>query len=166
MTITVRPITPRDADACPRIVRELPEFFTRDVPDRVREDIKRHRCWVVGPGTHVYGFAVVEHREALVAKILWTAVAAEHRNAGLGGALVRAVLRALRAEGVHLVQTKTLDRSAGYRPYEATIRFWERHGFVQTDTIDPMPGWEPGKPSAILVAALAPTVALDVTSPA
>jgi len=30
-------------------------------------------------------------------------------------------------------------------------------GFVQIDTIDPLPGWQPGNPSAIYVAALAET---------
>ena len=34
-----------------------------------------------------------------------------------------------------------LDRSSGYRPYEATRAFWEHNGFVQIDTIDPLPGW-------------------------
>jgi len=35
--------------------------------------------------------------------------------------------------------------------------FWERAGFVQMDTIDPLPGWQPGNPAAIYVAALAIT---------
>ena len=42
-------------------------------------------------------------------------------------------------------------------PYEATRAFWERNGFVHVDTIDPLPGWEPGNPAAIYVAALRPT---------
>jgi hypothetical protein len=63
----------------------------------------------------------------------------------------------LAAEGVSVVEAKTLDRSADYRPYEATRAFWERRGFVQVDTIDPLPGWEPGNPAAIYVAALRPT---------
>ena len=43
-----------------------------------------------------------------------------------------------------VVAVKTLDRSAGYPPYVATRAFWERKGFVYVDTIDPLPGWEPG----------------------
>jgi hypothetical protein len=46
---------------------------------------------------------------------------------------------------------------AGYQPYEATRAFWERRGFVQVDTINPLPGWEPGNPAAIYTAALRPT---------
>jgi len=52
------------------------------------------------------------------------------------------------------VEAKTLDSSSGYRPYEATRAFWERNGFIHVDTIDPLPGWEPGNPAAIYVAAL------------
>jgi hypothetical protein len=53
---------------------------------------------------------------------------------------------------------KTLDRSAGYEPYVATRGFWKSCGFVQIDTIGPMPGWSgSGQPTAVLVAALAAT---------
>ncbi|HEX5290374.1 MAG TPA: hypothetical protein VFX25_16040 [Streptosporangiaceae bacterium] len=38
-----------------------------------------------------------------------------------------------------------------------TRAFWERNGFVHVDTIDPLPGWEPGNPAAIYVAAIRPT---------
>jgi hypothetical protein len=55
------------------------------------------------------------------------------------------------------VLTKTLDRSSGYGPYEATRAFWERNGFIQVNTIDPLPGWQPGNPAAIYVAAIRPT---------
>jgi hypothetical protein len=58
---------------------------------------------------------------------------------------------------VVVVEVKTLDASAGYEPYVATRAFWERRGFVRIDCIDPLPGWQPGNPAAIYVAALAPT---------
>jgi hypothetical protein len=61
------------------------------------------------------------------------------------------------AAGVSMVEAETLDRSADYLPYEATRAFWEHKGFVQIDTIDPLPGWPPGNPAAIYVAALRPT---------
>jgi hypothetical protein len=68
------------------------------------------------------------------------------------------ILEALEVDGVLLVEVKTLDASTGYEPYVATRAFWERRGFVQIDTIDPLPGWQPGNPSAFYVAALAPTL--------
>jgi GNAT superfamily N-acetyltransferase len=85
------------------------------------------------------------------------AVAPGRRRQGLGTALLGDVLSRLSADGVRVVEVKTLDSSAGYPPYEATRAFWERNGFVHIDTIDPLPEWEPGSPAAIYVAALLPT---------
>ena len=38
------------------------------------------------------------------------------------------------AAGISIVEAKTLDRSSGYRPCEATRAFWERNGFIHIDT--------------------------------
>ena len=91
------------------------------------------------------------------AEILWIAVDAARRGRGYGTRLLGRVLDHLGADGISVVEAKTLDRSSGYRPYEATRGFWERNGFVHVDTIDPLPGWEPGNPAAIYVAAIRPT---------
>jgi GNAT superfamily N-acetyltransferase len=85
------------------------------------------------------------------------AVDAARRGHGHGTRLLGHVLDDLAAAGVSVVEAKTLDASSGYQPYEATRAFWERNGFVQVDTIDPLPGWQPGNPAAIYVAALRPT---------
>jgi len=85
------------------------------------------------------------------------AVDPARRGHGLGTVLLGRMLDELAADGVSVVEAKTLDRSADYQPYEATRAFWERRGFVQIDTIDPLPGWQPGNPAAIYVAALRPT---------
>jgi len=39
----------------------------------------------------------------------------------------------------------------------ATRGFEAHRGFVPVDTIDPLPGWSPGNPAAIYVAALRAT---------
>jgi GNAT superfamily N-acetyltransferase len=155
--VTVRPATPSDAAACQEIVRGLPEWFTPDVPEKVAADMARHESWVVADGDEVVGFAVVDRRSPEAVEVLWAAVAADRRGAGLGTRLLEAVMAEVAAGGVRLVEVKTLDPSAGHEPYEATRGFWEARGFVQVDTIDPLPGWQPGNPSAIYVAALAPT---------
>ena len=85
------------------------------------------------------------------------AVDRARRGRGHGTMLVNRVLDALAADGVRVVEAKTLDRSSDYPPYQATRAFWERRGFVHIDTIDPFPGWPPGNPAAIYVAALRPT---------
>ena len=155
--MTVRPATSADGVAIDAIVRGLPDHFTPDVPDTVAADMARHESWVVVDGDEVVGFAVVDRRSPRAVELLWAAVRADRRGGGLGTRLVEHVLAELAAGGVRLVEVRTLDRSAGYAPYEATRGFWEARGFVQVDRVDPYPGWQPGNPCAIYVAALSPT---------
>jgi ribosomal protein S18 acetylase RimI-like enzyme len=105
----------------------------------------------------VAGFAVVVRRAPDAAEILWAATSAARRNNGIGTALIEHVLDELSADGTRLVEVKTLDPRAEYPPYAATYRFWKARGFVQVDTIDPLPEWGPGNPCAVLIAALAVT---------
>src|SRR5262245_23879074 len=153
----VRAATAQDAVTCVAIVDGLPDFFTEDVPDKVRSGLRDHGGWVIEDAGVVVGFAIVERRGTRAAEIPWIAVAADRRAAGLGTQLVDHVLDELSADGVQIVETKTLDPSAGYAPYDATRAFWLARGFIQLDTIDPLPGWQPGNPAAILAVALAPT---------
>ena len=37
---------------------------------------------------------------------------------------------------------------------DATRAFWLARGFIQLDTIDPLPGWPPGNPAAILAMTI------------
>lgn len=139
------------------IVRGLGEYFTADVPGHVERDAAAHEAWVVTDSGAVAGFAIVARKSPGGAEILWIAVEAASRGRGYGTALLRHVLDALAGAGISVVAVKTLDSSAGYQPYEATRAFYERNGFVQIDTIDPLPGWQPGNPAAIYVAAIRAT---------
>jgi hypothetical protein len=136
LMLAVRRFEARDASAAAAIIRRLPDYFTDDVPAKVDQDVARHEAWVFTDSGTVAGFVVAARKSAAGAEILWIAVD---------------------AAGISVVEAKTLDRSSGYRPYEATRAFWERNGFVHLDTIDPLPGWQPGSPAAIYVAALRPT---------
>ena len=154
---SVHAATAQDAVTCVAIVEGLPDFFTDDVPDKVRSDLRDHGGWVIEDAGGVVGFAIVERRGIHAAEILWAAVGADHRGRGHGSRLINGVLDELSADGVQIVEVKTLDPSAGYAPYDATRAFWLARGFIQLDTIDPLPGWPPGNPAAILAAALVPT---------
>jgi GNAT superfamily N-acetyltransferase len=85
---------------------------------------------------------------------LWAAIDVERQREGFGTRLIEQTLMTLRSEGVLLVEVKTLDGSANYEPYEATLAFWEGRGFIKIDVIDPFPGWQPGNPCAIYVTVL------------
>lgn len=156
--MVVRPLTGADAEACLAIVQALPDHFSVDVPAKVGTDLRRHGGHVADDGDQVVGFAVVR-RAGAAAEIVWAAVRPDRRGTGIGTALVEAVLDRLGADGVRVVEVKTLDPSSAYEPYRATRAFWEARGFVHLDSVDPFPGWRPGNPAGIYAAALGPTVA-------
>jgi GNAT superfamily N-acetyltransferase len=155
--LAIRRLTDADMPAVTAIAVGLPDYFTSDVPGRIERDAAGHDGWVLTDTGAVAGFAVVARRPPAGAEILWIAVDPARRGQRLGTALLDHVLDELAAAGVSVVEAKTLDPSAGYPPYEATRAFWEHKGFVHIDTIDPLPGWQPGNPAAIYVAALRPT---------
>jgi GNAT superfamily N-acetyltransferase len=155
--LTVRRLAAGDVPAIVTIVRSLPEFFTDDVAAKVESDSTGHEGWVLADSGTIAGFVLAARKSAAGAEILWMAVDATRRGHGHGTLLLNRVLDDLAADGVSVVQVKTLDGSADYPPYQATRAFWEGKGFVHTDTIDPLPGWQPGNPAAIYVAALRPT---------
>jgi len=155
--LAIRPFAAGDVPAVSAIIRGLPDYFTDDVPAKAEHDAASHEAWVITDSGSVAGFAIAARKSPGGAEILWIAVDAARRGRGHGTRLLGHVLGQLAAAGISVVAAKTLDRSSGYRPYEATRAFWERNGFVHVDTIDPLPGWQPGNPAAIYVAALRPT---------
>ena len=150
-------LTAGDVPAVTAIVEGLPDYFTSDVPATVSQDAASHAGWVLADSGAVVGFVIAARKSAGGAEVLWMAVDASRRGHGHGTLLINHVLDDLAADGVSVVEVKTLDRSVDYQPYEATRAFWEHSGFVHVDTIDPLPGWSPGNPAAIYVAALRPT---------
>ena len=155
--IAVRRFVAADGPAAAAIIRGLPDYFTDDVPAKLERDAASHEAWVLTESGTVVGVAVAARKSPGGAEILWIAVDAARRGRGHGTRLLGHVLDHLAAEGISVVEAKTLDQSSGYRPYEATRTFWERNGFIHVDTIDPLPDWPPGNPAAIYVAAIRPT---------
>ncbi len=153
----IRRLAGPDMPAITAIVRGLPDCFTSDVPGHVERDGARHGGWVLTEAGRVAGFAIAARRPPAGAEILWIAVGLARRGQRLGTMLLNHVLGELAAAGVRVVEAKTLDEPASYPPCKATRAFWQHHEFVRIDTIDPLPGWEPGNPAAICVAALQPT---------
>ena len=148
---------PDDLEACQTIVRGLPDFFTDDVPDKIANDLDAHHGWVITKDEGVVGFAVVEYRSSRAAEILWMAARHDQRNQGSARRSSNTSSVPSAADNIALIETKTLDAAAGYKPYIATRTFWEHHGFVHIETSDPLPGWQPGNPAAIYVCALTST---------
>ncbi|HEX5587376.1 MAG TPA: GNAT family N-acetyltransferase, partial [Acidimicrobiia bacterium] len=128
---TIRRATRQDADACVAVLASLPDYFTPDTHAELRAALEEHPCWVALDGETVTGFVLAESRYPSSAEIPFAAVVPEQHRRGIGARLVAHALEHLRAQGVALVEVKTLDESSGYEPYVATRAFWERMGFVQ-----------------------------------
>lgn len=152
--LAVRDLAAEDVPAIVAIVQGLPDYFTDDVAEQVETDCASHGGWVVADSGEIAGFAIAKRKSAAGAEISWMAVDRMQRGRGAGTLLLNRVLDDLASAAVSVVEVKTLDPSAGYLPYVATLAFWERRGFVQIDTIDPLPGWQLGNPAAIYVAAI------------
>jgi GNAT superfamily N-acetyltransferase len=155
--VIVRAARTEDVEPAVAVLVRLPDHFTPDTHDEVRAAWPAGQAWVAWEGDEVVGFVLVDRRHPAAAEITFAAVMPERHGTGIGTALVDAALDALEADGVRLVEVKTLDATAGYEPYVATRAFWEHGGFHQVDRIDPLPGWHPGNPAAIYVAALTAT---------
>jgi ribosomal protein S18 acetylase RimI-like enzyme len=158
---SVRRATAADLEACVAVLASLPDYFTPDTHDDVRSSWTAGSAWVAvdGEPDSVVGFALVQRSYERSAEITYAAVLPDRRRFGIGSELVAALVDDLRIDTVFLIEVKTLDAAAGYEPYVATRAFWEPNGFVQIDCIDPLPGWQPGNPSAIYVRALDATPA-------
>lgn len=154
--VQIRTARTEDVDSCITVLAALPDFFTPSTHDDLRRDLEVGFAWVAEEDGAVVGFVVAPRRFDAAAEITFAAVVPDRRNKGVGTALVKQALAALESDGVVIVEVKTLDASANYEPYVATRAFWERRGFIQIDRIDPLPGWEPGNPSAIYVRAIRP----------
>lgn len=153
----IRSAESRDIEKCVRLLAALPEYFTQSTHDDARQDLTTSLGWVAIDDRSVVGFVVAPRRFGLAAEITYAAVSPDRRGQGIGTALVHRCLDDLARAGVQMVEVKTLDASANYEPYVSTRAFWERRGFIQIDCIDPLPGWEPGNPSAIYARAVGDT---------
>ena len=111
-----------------------------------------HRqAWVITDSGTVAGFAVAARKSTAGAEILWIAADAARRGRGHRTRLLGRVLDHLGADGISVVAAKTLDRSSGYRPYEATRAFWERNDSSTSTRSTRCPAGNPaagGRPTA------------------
>jgi ribosomal protein S18 acetylase RimI-like enzyme len=158
--VLVRPANAMDAERCVDVLRQLPTHFTPDTHGEALHAVRRDRSWVAVVDDRIQGFLVLRQRYALSAEITFAAVVPTAQRRGFGRAMVAEAVGRARSAGLRAIEVKTLDQSSGYQPYVATRAFWEGLGFVQIDCIDPLPGWQPGNPSAIYVLALAGPVVL------
>ena len=151
--IQIRQASEDDIEGCVDVLRALPDHFTPDTHDDLRTRFSQCRGYVATDGMRIVGCILLQPQYAS-GEIYYAGVIPGRQREGIGRQLVATLLAETE---LPVVEVKTLDASSPYEPYVATRAFWASMGFVQIDCIDPLPGWQPGNPSAILVCALRPT---------
>ncbi|WP_257791999.1 GNAT family N-acetyltransferase [Anoxybacter fermentans] len=116
--------------------------------------MQKHLLYVAMDVDEVVGFVAIKHKNNHVSEILWMTVKKERQKQGIGSALIDHIVNDLRAQGIRLLEVKTLSDDVNYPLYEITRHFYEVMGFMYLETIDPYPGWDQGNSCAIYVKIL------------
>ena len=143
--------------ACLALIARSPEHFGTNPPlAQIKSDLESGDLYTACEGARILAFSVVSEPRRHIAEILWMVVEPQMRRRGIGTGMLRYVQAHLTTKGCALLLVKTLAPTSPYEPYNGTRRFYERHGFLLVDVIDPYPGWSPGNPCAIYVKPLDP----------
>lgn len=156
----------QDPDTVDRLLRSLPDWFGIESANAhyvtKARDLPTYLAWpapdspVPAAAGHPVGVLLVARHFPESAEIYLMAVEPALHRRGIGRALVEALEADLLADGVGLLQVKTLGPSQPDANYERTRRFYARMGFRPLEEI---PDLWPGNPCLIMVKVLnTPTV--------
>ncbi len=151
--IVVAP-TPPDPQTAERLLRLLPEWFgIESSTQEYVEDARHLPTYLATPdGRPPVGILLVRRHFPAAAEVHLIAVHPEWHRRGVGRRLLSAVERDLAADGVRLLQVKTLGASRPDAGYERTRQFYVGMGFLP---LEEMPDLWPGNPCLIMVKPLA-----------
>lgn len=116
------------------ILRLLPEWFGLEsgIKNYISES-KESMFYVSEYNGLMEGFISVKFHNELSAEIISMGVKKEYHGNGIGKALVTTVEKALRRQGVKLLQVKTLGPSEECEYYSKTRSFYESIGFFSLE---------------------------------
>lgn len=143
---------PRTAD---RLLRLLPDWFGIESANLEYIEAARHLptylAWVDdGPPLSIL---LIRRHFPEAAEVHLMAVHPDWQRRGIGRRLLADAERDLRAEGVRLLQVKTLGYSCPHEGYRRTREFYLGVGFAPLEEIVDL--W-PGNPCLIMVKSLGP----------
>jgi ribosomal protein S18 acetylase RimI-like enzyme len=125
------------------LTTRLPEWFAQ--PDSNRhyaEQAEILDAWTARIDGTTHGLLMLKRHSAVSAEIYWLGIDPDRHRQGIGRALVGAVERQLRQEGLKYLFVMTLHPDDPYEPYRRTRLFYERLGFELALTLEP-PGSSP-----------------------
>jgi N-acetylglutamate synthase-like GNAT family acetyltransferase len=150
---TVRRLELRDIPDCERILRSLPEWFgIESANQQYIRDLETLPAYVAEWEGRLVGFLAINQQTPDAAELHIIAVLAEIRGTGIGQGLLDAAETDLRAQGVSLLQVKTLGPSNPDDGYRQTREFYEMMGFLPLEETTAF--WGPDNPTLVMVKVL------------
>ena len=143
-----------------RLLRSLPGWFGIESANAAyvaaAQTLPTYLAWPGtghGPGTESrpVGVLLADRHFPAAAEIHLLAVDPAHHRRGVGRALIDALEHDLVADGVRLLQVKTLGPSDPDEGYRRTRRFYQAVGF---EPLEELVGLWPGNPCLIMVKVL------------
>ncbi len=149
MSLKLRPLERRDAEACDAIVRTLPYHFGQQEGRReCAAAVRSSPGLVADEEGEVVAFLTWEPRFEYVVEITWLAVRADRRRGGLGRALIERLATEASVLGRPLLIALTVSPSDGPDEvadgYQGTRAFYAATGF---ELVRDLPGlWDADTP--------------------
>jgi ribosomal protein S18 acetylase RimI-like enzyme len=135
---------------CAEILETLPDWFgLQEANAGYRAVAERSRCVVASVGGADVGLLTVVVHSEHAAEVYLMAVRPELHRRGIGTAMLRRLERDLAAEGVELLQVKTLSDSHPDPGYARTRAFYSGYGFRRLEELPDL--WDPANPALIFV---------------
>lgn len=156
MHITVAPTAP-DPQTAERLLRLLPDWFgIESSTQEYIEDARHLPTYLAAPdGQPPVGLLLLRRHFPESAEVHLMAVDPNWHRRGIGRRLLAAAERDLAADGVRMLQVKTLGASRPDPGYDRTRHFYAGMGFLPMEEMLDL--W-PGNPCLILVKPLILTV--------
>jgi GNAT superfamily N-acetyltransferase len=151
--LLIRELVPADIAQCEAILRGLPEWFGFETALlQYVEDLARLPALVAVEGDRVLGFIALHPYGDAASEVHVLAVRRDCHRRGIGRALVEAAEKAVLAQGVKLLQVKTLGPSNDDAGYAKTRAFYSSLGFIPLEETTAF--WGEQQPTLIMVKPL------------
>ena len=150
--MTVRPAASEHAQAMAALADSLKEWFTPDVPAKVRAEAESSPGLVaLDDDGALVGFLIWEQKPDEY-EIEWIAVARERHRQGIGRLLVSRLVALMRDAGVMRLRVDTVAPNVEYEPYARTRSFYQACCF-KLESTEPA-GWPDGTDKGTYVMVL------------
>ena len=136
------------------ILRSLPRWFGIEKALRMYvADSALKPTFGAEEDGHLIGFLTLTRHFPEAWEVHCIAVAAAHRNAGVGSALITHAERFVKGQGARFLQVKTVAGTSPSPEYAETRKFYSAMGFTPLEVFPQL--WDPRNPALQLIKLLA-----------